>query len=464
MLYRNFYKSCILFILIITTLTSCKKFTEIDPPINSLNPAQTFGDNLSAEAAINGIYTTMTSSPVISENITAYLALSADELIKNNPEDESSQLMNNSLSVNNSKTSSLWSGFYQVIGQANACLDGLQSSTGVTAANKTKFTGEAKFMRAFCYFYLVNLYGDVPLLVTNNWTQTSTTSRSPQAQVYQQIIQDLQDAQNTLPTTNPSGAVTRATKWAATALLARVYLYQQNWKDAETQATDVISSAEFNMPLPNLSDVFLIGSTEAIFQLVPVSYYKNPLDYTNFYNFGSVGYFVTDTLFNSFEAGDQRKTEWLQSQMPSGQTVYIPYKYKGDAYSGDPVEYYMMLRLAEQYLIRAEARANQNNIAGAVDDLNVIRRRAGLPDLLATLTQAQAIAAVEKERQVELFAEWGHRWFDLKRLPGATSGKTRADEVLGALKGTNWQPTDMLYPIPASEILLDHNLSQNSGY
>jgi hypothetical protein len=116
-----------------------------------------------------------------------------------------------------------------------------------------------------------------------------------------------------------------------------------------------------------------------------------------------------------------------------------------------------VLRLAEQYLIRAEARANQNNIAGAVDDINVIRTRAGLPAVSQGVSKDQCLLAIEQERRIELFTEWGHRWFDLKRT-------NRADAVLSTLKSPNWQSADRLYPIPQSELETDVHLNQNPGY
>jgi hypothetical protein len=115
----------------------------------------------------------------------------------------------------------------------------------------------------------------------------------------------------------------------------------------------------------------------------------------------------------------------------------------------------MMLRLAEQYLIRAEARAQLENIPGAQEDLNAIRSRAGLPDTDAD-DKASLLLAIERERQAELFAEGGHRWLDLKRT-------NRADAVLGPLKA-DWQTPDALFPIPDAERQLNPNLTQNDGY
>lgn len=117
----------------------------------------------------------------------------------------------------------------------------------------------------------------------------------------------------------------------------------------------------------------------------------------------------------------------------------------------------MVMRLAEQYLIRAEARIQQGKLDDGRNDLDAIRHRAGLPNLSTSLTQPALLLAVEQERKVELFAEWGHRWFDLKRTK-------RADAVLGPIKGANWQSTDTLYPIPSDAIRTNANLTQNEGY
>jgi len=121
--------------------------------------------------------------------------------------------------------------------------------------------------------------------------------------------------------------------------------------------------------------------------------------------------------------------------------------------------------VAEQYLIRAEARAQQNNISGAQADVNVIRNRAGLANDTTMTDKATAMAAIENERRHELFCEWGHRWFDLKRWPSLTSPatQTRADDVLGTLKST-WTSTSILFPIPQPARNNNPNLTQNEGY
>jgi starch-binding outer membrane protein, SusD/RagB family len=127
----------------------------------------------------------------------------------------------------------------------------------------------------------------------------------------------------------------------------------------------------------------------------------------------------------------------------------------------NPTEYYTVLRLAELYLIRAEAAARgaAGGINAAIADLNVIRTRALLPALPNTLTAEQVTAAVARERQVELFAEWGHRWLDLKRTG-------RAHDVLSALSAKQPWAGDyqLLYPIPPAEIRVNPRLMQNINY
>ncbi|HWK06051.1 MAG TPA: RagB/SusD family nutrient uptake outer membrane protein [Puia sp.] len=434
--------------------SSCKKFTEIDPPKNRIVTTQVFSDDNSANAAISGIYYQLNSTSMAQGYMTVNAGLSADELNALSTSTDAQQLQNNVIQVNNGNVLSLWTGAYNVIAQANACLDGLNASVSLSAAKKSQFTGESKFLRAFCHFYLTNLFGDVPLVLTTDFNQTDTMQRTSQAKVYQQILQDLQDAQNALPESNPAGVV-RVSKWAAAALLARANLYGQNWATAETLAGSVIN-AFGNQPLPDPNSVFLIGSAEAIWQLQPPSYASNPFEPNTIFSYGTLYYSVTDGLLNSFETGDLRRTAWLDSTYYNGALYYYPYKYKSSTYQSPSTEYYMILRLAEQYLIRAEAAAHQNKVSVAVQDINVIRTRAGLGGLSSGISQTDCLLAIEQERRVELFAEWGHRWLDLKRTGNAAA-------VLSPIKPA-WISTGVLYPVPVSEIKLNPHLSQNVGY
>jgi hypothetical protein len=224
---------------------------------------------------------------------------------------------------------------------------------------------------------------------------------------------------------------------------------------------------------PNLNNVFLTGSREAILQLqqnlqssagnaTPEGYVSLPSPlYTGLTEFG-----LTDQLLNAFEPGDLRRAEWIDSTSNPAYPgfVFYPAKYKigaANSMAGVAVEYYMVLRLAEMYLVRAEARAHgaPGGTGEAINDLNAIRSRAQLPNLPPTLSKDDVITAVEHERQTELFTEWGHRWLDLKRTG-------RAAIVLPAIPLKQpWQGDyQLLYPIPPSEIKNDNALTQNPGY
>ena len=147
---------------------------------------------------------------------------------------------------------------------------------------------------------------------------------------------------------------------------------------------------------------------------------------------------------------------WTGNTVIGSDTFYYPRKYEIPG-GGTVSEDHIMFRLAEQYLIRAEARMQQANITGAIEDINIIRSRAGLGTLPVSLSPDQAAAAIQQERRIELFAELGHRWLDLKRT-------NKADLIIGTLKPSTWKPTAALWPVPQSQISADPFLTQNKGY
>ena len=442
-------------------LTSCEDFVDIEPPKTQIISETVFADDASASSALMGIYSRMIRSGFASGDLssfTLYGGLSADELI--NYASNRDEFSTNSVDIDNGALrANLWTQPYEYIYSANAVIEGLKSTTAVTEELKQQLEGEAKFIRAFCYFYLTNLFGDVPLHLTTDYRITSVASRTSQSQVLQQIITDLSEARSLLSDDYITEERVRPNKSVATALLARVYLYTQDWASAEIQTSTLIDNTRTYVLEDDLNNVFLAASTEAIWQLKPVEQGFNTNEGRFFILMGSPvnenGVELSTELLNAFKIGDNRFTSWVNSFNEGLDTFFYPFKYKineGDA----GLEYSMVFRLAEQYLIRAEARAQQGNIAGAQADLNRIRNRAGLDNTMAN-DQPGLLLAIEQERQVELFMEWGHRWLDLKRT-------NRADVVLEPLKSPNWQPTDVLYPIPQQERDNNPNITQNLGY
>lgn len=463
-------------------ITSCKKFVSIPDPISTITTNEVFSTDDQANSAMVGIYTQMINSNtnLFSNGATTfYLGLSSDELIdfEGTSDPNGYQFNSNTLlSTNNYINNSFWKPIYSNIYGANSILAGLAGSTSglLHDSAKNELTGEAKFIRAYCFFYLTSLFGDVPLLLTTNFNQTALMTRTPQIEVFKQIVQDLEDAQGLLASDYSVGLGERIrpNKWAATALLARVYLYMKNWPGAEKQSTAIITnSGLYN--LDNLSAVFNTNSNEAIWQLQQNNNYRETYNATiEGFNFipntpnSTSQFYLTNQLLASFEGGDLRYSTWVGVDSTSipGSKMYYPYKYtlsySQRASGGAIPQYYMMLRLAEQFLIRAEARANQGNITGpnsSSSDINMIRQRANLPLTQAT-TKNAVLAAIAHERQIELFAEWGHRWLDLKRT----------EKAIGTLSGipmkTGLSVNALLYPIPLSEVQTDPNLTQNAGY
>lgn len=454
-----------LLITVLTAAISCKKFVDVSPPTTEILASNAFLTDNSATSAVLGIYTNMQSdNDFLNDGITLYSGIYSDDLILYLQNPSLIPFQQSQVPPTNSTLNSMWSNAYKNIAYINTCIAGIKASTSLTPTVKAQLLGESEFCRAFTYFYLVNFWENIPLVTITDYGINAAIAQSKSADIYKLILADLTDAQLQLTTTYPTSGKVRPNKWTATALLARVYLYTKDYVNAESQSSAVITSGSYGTALPALNNAFLVGSTEAIWQLLPTGTFSGTQEGANFLSdipYGSADYYVTTDLLNSFETGDNRKTSWISSVVNSGKTYFYPYKYKLlGSYGGTSItENYVMLRLSEQYLIRAEARAQQNKLAGtgsAAEDLNIIRTRAGLPNTTAN-TQSALLLAVDNENRHEFFAEWGHRWLDLKR-----NGK--ADAVLSAAKPTTWKSTSVLLPLPQNELNLDKNLIQNPGY
>jgi starch-binding outer membrane protein, SusD/RagB family len=459
---NNIKSFVVIALLVLTGSTACKKLVQVDLPDDQLETGIVFSNDSLANAAVVGLHSNIMSQirHLFNGGMTVYAGLSADELKRNSPPNDEDQFLNNSLSTTNAIIgNNIWKAAYSYLYHCNISLEGLQRSGGVSEPVKKRLTAEVKFVRALCFFYLVNLFGDVPLVTTSNADKNALLPRFPIDTIYRQIKSDLLEADADLPDAIEN---TRPNKMACQALLARVYLFTENWTEAETAATSVINSSRYS--LSDLKNVFKSVSTETIFQWAPVLNQINSAEGRIFIPVSPSAvpvYTVTNNLLIAFEPGDRRGNNWLNTVQPinNGQLYTYPCKYKINVTPPDTpaTEYNIVLRLAEQYLIRAEARAQLNKINEAVDDINIIRGRADLSTIPTSVNKSQCLAAIEQERRIELFAEWGHRWFDLKRL-------NRAHSVLNVLKAPTWQITDQLYPIPLSEIERDPYLVQNPGY
>ncbi|WP_276482777.1 RagB/SusD family nutrient uptake outer membrane protein [Paraflavitalea pollutisoli] len=453
-------------ILALAAASACNKYVDTPEPKNELPSGLAFSDDKTATASMVGLYSNMNAFNYYYANVLmSYLSgMQADEMAYLSAFASYDVFRLNNLLPNSQYVQSMWRDQYTFIYHANAVIEGVTASPNISAGVRDQLLGEAYFMRAFLHFYLVNMYGNIPLILTTNTTENNVKPQTPATEVYKQIISDLTEAKKRLADNYQSANRVRPNKAVATALLARVYLYTKQWSAAEAEATLVLQDGKYAL-LKDLNTVFLANSREALWQLMPVNVSGGRNTWEGFTTVPAsatgLPLFRLDTtnLIKKFEAGDKRLANWAGTRTTTtGATIYFPYKYKVRTSTATTLsEFSMVLRIAEQYLIRAEARIQQDKLSDGRSDLDSIRVRAGLGVLPASLDKAALLLATEQERKVELFAEWGHRWFDLKRTGRSTA-------VLGPIKGTNWQATDTLYPIPSDAIRTNLNLDQNDGY
>jgi len=446
-------------------LPGCRKFVQVGDPETSLGTATIFSGDETAKGALMGMYSRAmtTQGSFLNGGNTLFPSLSADECIPTQSSPATDAFSGNVLSSNNTYIAQLYSTAYNTIYNANMLLENLDRSKQVSAGARRQITGEALFVRALVYSRLVVLWGGVPRVITTNADINATLGRSVPDTIYGQVLSDLSRAESLLDTAyawedpGPSER-SRPNRWSVKALAARTWLTMGAWVDAEAAATAVIESGNYQLEA-SLDSVFLKGSREAILQLQPVSNSTNTAE-GNYYlpadnPQAKPAYALDSFLLAAFEPSDLRLADWVGAKTISGVTYAYPAKYK--IRSGLPYrEYNMVLRLAEMILIRAEARAQQGKLDEAITDVNRIRSRAGLADLPTGGTQADVLAAVAQERRIELFAEWGHRWADLKRWG-------QADIILAAEKA-GWTPNAKLYPFPLSDVQRNPKLEQNTGY
>jgi hypothetical protein len=450
--------------------TGCRKFITLEAPRGQMVTSSVFENDQTAMAAMTSIYGSM-GIDGISYNLPFRTGLYGDELNNYSTAASNIAYYQNNLDMSTNTPQEFWQKPYFYIYRANAVIEGCQQSKNISSAVKKQLIAEAKFTRAYWYFYLVNLFGDLPLVLSTDYDAQLRVSRSSVADVYRQITGDLLEAVVDLNSDYvDAGSVkttserVRPNSFAASALLARVYLYTKEYAKADEAASRIIGESG-KYALTSLDSVFLKNSREAIWQIPPSSGGStiNTLEGQNFIltsrpTNGS----LSDNLLQAFEAGDNRRNKWVGVYTTGGVNYYYPFKYKvkaAAAVTSSFTEYAMVLRLAEQYLIRAEARAQQNNFDDALQDLNKIRRRAGLSDF-ASASKEDILNAIFHERQIELFSEWGHRWLDMKR-----TGKVDSImQVVASQKGGSWASYKQLWPIAITELDRNTNLVQNTGY
>ena len=471
------YRKGIVLALALGTVFACDDYLDVDARENIA--AEDSQANLTPEQFVNGIYGMMTEWDY------AFSYLGVTEIISDNADKGSSPsdsggdkgFLDNLqfTSGNAGSVGAMWTNWYKSIGRATISIDYTENFGLTDEAYKNRLIGEAKFLRAYHYFFLVRAFGDVPL------QHVDLVNRVPKNEVYDYIKQDLLEAIQVLP--EKSGYATtdlgRATKGAAKALLSKVYLYQRDWQNAYDYSNQVISSGEYGLE----SDYAVLwrasseNGIESIFEVQArgqaiahgVQQYSETQGARGTSGWGWGFNTPSQNLLDAFNAeGDAIRRDatiiFAGETLWDGRVVSPAVEnpvYNEKAYSsanagaGDGDKNIRVLRLAEIYLIRAEAANELGNSSVALSSLNMVRNRVNLADVTTT-NQNDLRLAIWKERRLELAFEHD-RWFDLNRTGQAEAAMTANGKqyVTGRHE---------LFPIPNDQLIQTPEMTQNPGY
>lgn len=469
---------CSISILILSVaLTSCKKsFVNITP--QGIVPVTTYyTTEIDIKTALTGTYSSL--RPIYNEQY------GFGELPSDNAQTygESEVLYGEEDKLTWTATSTnlqnAWTRFYATIAYANIVL-GHVGTPVMTDANRNSYTGQAKFLRALMYFNLVRMYGGVPLILTEitSEQQAYTYNRVTTAAVYAQIEKDLTEAAAVLPASYTGSDIGRATSIAANALLGKVYMFENKFTQAESILATVAATSGTLIPYDQIFGLGKDNNKDIIFSVQYLgggfgegntfarNFVPQPSGTTITAVTGNSNNIGTPDLYNAFEPGDNRLNTAI-GVYTSGTLVYYYAKkfiYQSVGANSEGDNDWPVLRYGDIILLYAEALNENGKTSDALTQLNLIRNRSGLASKTG-LSQADARTAIRKERRVELCFE-AERWFDLIRwnifVQVMTDYKATNKPVNGSIG--NIVPTLNLYPIPAREISLNPNLTQNPGY
>ncbi|QYH39567.1 MULTISPECIES: RagB/SusD family nutrient uptake outer membrane protein [Algoriphagus] len=450
---KNIIKNKMVGVLLGATIivSSCSEDLLDLEPVDSLSSNSVFVNQQGANAAVLGMYSGLAGGNNLGFRMNVVGDIASNDVSHTGSFNTWRDLDLKNWDAVNGEIGSIWASAYNNINRANNII---QNVDGIDMAQalKDQYKGEALFVRALNHFNLTNYFGDVPLVLRATAApidESYFVSRDPKSTVLQRVQQDLTEAISLLPASYSSNNNTRhrATRGAAQALLARLYLYTGNYAEAAAAASSVISNTTYSLvSFENM--VASKGTQEAIFELFFDANNQNPV--TFWYgrdNGGRYEFGVTPSLWNAYQPGDLRRASSIREEAPG---VFVNFKYRDNTTGTDGVH---VIRLAEMYLIRAEARVRTGDFAGAAADLQVIRRRAfNDQTIVVTLPNdvEQAIDIILAERRLE-FAFEGHRWHDLVR-----TGRAVTEFELPAFR--------TLLPIPLNARDVNPNLTQNPGY
>ncbi|MNU15315.1 SusD family protein [compost metagenome] len=440
------------------TAVSCEKILDVETPENLIDHSKVFEDVQTSNAALAGVYAgTRDNSLLAGDRSGMLLGVYADDLDSYAISSVNStyDLYKCTHLANNAMVGTAWTGSYQQVFYANAVLEGIEDAVKIPVAERNRIKGEALFLRSLHFFYLQQVYGDIPYPVTTNYYINQIIERTETTEVLERLAIDLQEAAGLLKDDYSNAERIFVNRKTVEALLAKVYMTQGKFAMAETVLKSIVESPLYVFET-DINKVFLKSGKHILWQLKP----RNAGDATReasiyyFLGVAPASYALTQDLINKFSSVDQRKTKYMASVTVGSNTWYRAEKYK--VRSNNTTEYSIVFRLEEIYFLLAETLVRQNKITEALPYVDAIRLRAGTPALSTSITQAQLLDEILLESRREYFTEMGYRFMALKRF-----GKLN---ILQALK-PDWKAYHQLWPIPQQELQLNPKLNpQNTGY
>jgi hypothetical protein len=448
-----------LHVLLFTVLfVSCEEQLLDFPPQIYIQDGDIIISQSSAENALNGVYSSLRS---VSGTAILTYETAADNVILNSLR----TIVVPTLKADGGITGGAdrtggggYGSYYTLINRANHVITEVNAlDNGLfTGESKNRILAEAHTLRAYAYFDLARTYGNVPIVLQpSTATNQLGITKSAKADVLRQVESDLNTAEAKLAGSNWNRNKGHISIWAVYAFKARLYLYLERWEDAESYASRLITNNDLNLTNLEPDDNWFETrfSSEGIFEVACSTSENNPVR-NNFATAaeGGLGDYIANPdfadLLNDPAKGGKRAI-YIKRE-PSIDAWLIKIYNKPDGSSS-----VFLFRLAEQYLIRAEARLKKAvpDIDGAVDDINKIRDRAGVPQVSDLLSREELLLAVEDENRYE-FAFEGHRYPDIIRTG-------RAGDVFGALNPVYRDSRYWVVPIPTSELKNDPDLTQN---
>ena len=455
---KNRILSICMITVIALTSTSCNKFLDRDP-LGQIAEDEFFNSETNANAAVLGAYRSMMNSFSWGQSTIIVPEFSAVHVRHSAVFPEYQMFAAHDIQANNPWTANLWQALYATINAANNIIDQVPNmeSTMISDDKKKLYIAEAKFLRAFNYFFLVRAFDRVPLKLKA--TKEGDDLETPQVdkkETYAQIVKDLTEAIADLPKENPytgDASRGRASHYGAKALLAKVYLYEasftNDYKKAADLANEVINAGGYSL-VSDFNTIFTTQNTnEAIFEIQFDDQATNTLAAVSNDN-PSVLFFAKDsTVLDLYSDDDKRKAFTIHK---GSNNNYFIGKFPNFSPASQNV---VAIRLAEIYLIHAEAKARVDNSVSqaAYNSLKMVQERAGVVKPISTYSNlADFITGVQEEKERELMFE-GETWFDFVRTKLAL-------KKYGTLTGEEF----MVYPIPTAQISLGGGLTQNPGY